>query len=152
MNARTGRNQNGGSWSEGGAGSNLRRAASAGASRPNTSKGTERGTVISGGSTTGSGAVGSGDWFCGWCNRGEHISAIVHCLQTAVGKFALNRHRDQQFPPHEPKATDLCRILIAEKPYGYGPGLANPPTATAGLPKRKSGVSGLIPDYCGAEY
>ena len=31
------------------------------------------------------------------CQSGEHIGAVVHCLQTAVGEFSLNRHRDQAF-------------------------------------------------------
>src|SRR5205823_2259165 len=85
------------------------------------------------------------------CQSGEHIGAVVHCLQTAVGEFSLDRHRDQQFPSHEPKATDLCRVLIAEKPHGHGLGLADAPAPAAGLPERKSGVSGLIPDNCWAE-
>ena len=86
------------------------------------------------------------------CQRGEDVGAIVHCLQAAIGEFALDRHRDQKFPSHEPKATDLGRVLIAEESDGHGLGLANSPTPAAGLPQRKSGVSGLIPDNCRAEY
>ena len=39
------------------------------------------------------------------CQSGQHIRAIVHRLQTTVGEFALNRHRDQKFPSHEPKTS-----------------------------------------------
>jgi len=36
------------------------------------------------------------------CQSGQHIRAIVHRLQTTVGEFTLNRHRDEKFPSHEP--------------------------------------------------
>ena len=84
--------------------------------------------------------------------RGEDIGAIVHCLQPAIGEFALNRHRDQKFPSHESKTTDLGRVLIAEKSHCHGLGLANSPTSAAGLPQSEGGVSRLIPDNCWAEY
>jgi len=39
------------------------------------------------------------------CQRGQHVRAVIHRLQTAVGEFTLNRHRDQKFPSHEPKTS-----------------------------------------------
>src|ERR1019366_6454885 len=85
------------------------------------------------------------------CQRGKHIGAIVHCLQTAVGELAFQRHGYQQLLSHEPKATDLRRVLIAEESYRHGLGLADAPTPAARLPQRERGVSGLIPDNCWAE-
>src|SRR5581483_1449658 len=57
-----------------------------------------------------------------------------------------------QLPSHQPQATDLGSVFIAEEPHRHGLGLPDPPTASAGLPESEGGISGFVPDDGRAEH